>query len=130
VTADRPPLLAAVLTAVGGVFVLVGGLLLWRAGTVLVTVFGLPRPWFVGGVVLGLLTIATGVLLRVANRGRRVLGAFAIAFAVASIPLAFGGLVLGFGLTAVGGAMAAARPAREGMVRTSPVPSGRPPPWT
>lgn len=128
-TTERPPVLPTVLTVVGGGFVLAGGLVLGRFGTALATVFGLSRPWYFGGAVLGLLTVVTGVLMGVVPRARRVLGAVALAFAFASIPLAFGGLVLGFGLTAVGGAMSAARPGRKVVVypatsRSDPSPPG------
>lgn len=127
---DRLSVLAAVLTIVGGAFVLTGGLVLWVLGTVLAHVFGLSSLWFLGGVVLGVVTMLVGGLLWWVPAGRRVLGAVALACAVASIPLAFGGLVVGFVLTAVGGAAAMARPPRRVIVVTTASPQGPAPPWT
>jgi len=130
VPGDRPPLLAAVLTMLGGAFVLAGGLVLWLLGTVLAHVLGLWSPWFLGGVVLGFLTVAVGGLMGVVSRARRPLGAVALACAVASIPLAFGGLVVGFLLTAIGGAIAISRPPRRVVVVQASPSSGPSPPWT
>ena len=130
VPSDRPPVLAAVLTIVGGAFILAGGLVLWVLGTVLAHVFGLSSPLFLGGVVVGTVTILAGGLLWLVPAGRRVLGAVVLACAVASIPLAFGGLVLGFVLAAVGGAIAVARPPRRVVVVATSHPAGPSPPWT
>lgn len=130
VPGERPPLLAAVLTMVGGAFVLAGGLVLWVLGTVLAHVLGLWSPLFLGGVALGLLTIAVGGLMGVLARARRPLGALALACAIASIPLAFGGLVVGFVLTAIGAAIAISRPPRRVVVVRASPSSGPSPPWT
>jgi hypothetical protein len=127
---ERPPVLAAILTIVGGVFVLSGGLVLWVIGTVLAHLFGLSSPLFLGGVLLGVVTIGSGGGMWLLPRARRVLGAVALACAVASIPLAFGGFVVGFVLTAVGGAIALARPRRRVVVVTTSTTSGPSPPWT
>ena len=123
--------LAAVLTIAGGVFVLTGGLLLWLVGTILAHLLGLSSLLFLGGVLLGVVTIVVGALIWLLPRAHRVLGAVALACAAASIPLAFGGLVLGFVLTAVGGAIAFARLRRTVVVvEGRPVAPGRSPPWT
>jgi len=122
--------LAALLTMVGGAFVLAGGLVLWVVGTVLAHVFGLSSPVFLGGVVVGVVALLVGGLLWLVPSARRALGAVALACAVASIPLAFGGFVLGFVLTAVGGAIAVARPPRTVVVVTASHPPGPSPPWT
>lgn len=127
---ERPPVLAAVLTIVGGAFILSGGLVLWLLGTVLAHAFGLASPLFLGGVVLGIVTVLAGGLLWLVPAGRRALGAVVLACAVASLPLAFGGFVLGFVLTAVGGAIAVARPPRRVVVVTGSHPTGPSPPWT
>jgi hypothetical protein len=129
VFAPRPPLLASVLTVVGGAFIFAGGLVLWIVGTVLAHVFGLASPLFVVGVVLGAVTIAAGGLMALVPRAVRPLGAIALACAVGSIPFAFGGLVVGFVLTAVGGAIAVARPRRQ-VVVVHASSSGPSPPWT
>lgn len=126
----RPPDLAAVLTIVGGAFVLAGGLVLWAVGTVLAHVFGLSSPLFLGGVVVGLIAVVAGGLLGLVPRLRRVLGAVVLACAVASIPLAFGGFVVGFLLTAIGGGIAVARPRRRVVVVSAASPPGASPPWT
>lgn len=129
-TSTGRPVLAAVLTVVGGAFVLAGGLVLWVLGTVLAHVVGLSSPWFLGGVVLGVLTVGTGAAMWLVPRARRVLGWLALGCAVASIPLAFGGLVVGFVLTAIGGAISAARLRPRVVVVAHPSSSGPSPPWT
>lgn len=126
---SRAPLLASVLTVVGGAFVLAGGLVLWAVGTVLAHVFGLASPLFLVGVLVGAITIGAGGLMAVVPRAARPLGAVALACAVASIPFAFGGLVVGFVLTAIGGAIAVARP-RHRVVVVHASSSGPSPPWT
>lgn len=128
--ADRPSLLAGILTVVGGGFVLAGGLVLWALGTVLSHLFGFSSPVFLGGVVVGLVAIGVGALMGVIGRGRRVLGAIALGCAVASLPLAFGGFVVGFLLTAIGGAIALARPRRPTVVVTTASAPGPSPPFT
>jgi hypothetical protein len=129
VHSDQRPTLAAVVTVVGGAFILAGGLVLWAVGTVLSHLFGLASPLFLGGVILGLLTVAVGGLMAFLPRARRLLGAVALACAVASIPLAFGGFVVGFVLAAVGGAIALSRGPRQ-VVVVRPSGVGRSPPWT
>ena len=123
-------MLAAVLTTVGGGFLLAGGLALWLVGSILSRLFGLSSPLFLAGAVVGMVAILTGVLMAFVGRGRRILGAIGLGCAVASIPLAFGGFVVGFVLVAVGGAIALARPRRSVVVVSASSPSGRPPPWT
>lgn len=121
--------LAAVLTVVGGAFILAGGLLLWVVGTVLAHLVGLSSPLFVGGVIVGLVTIVVGGLMPFLPRAGKLLGAVALACAVASIPLAFGGFVVGFVLAVIGGAVAYTRARPEVVVSNAPA-SGRSPPWT
>ena len=125
---DRP-YLAAFLTIVGGAFVVVGGLLLAIVGTVLAHLLGFSSAVFYVGLVVGLLTMLVGALMLVVPSARRGLGFVAIALAVASIPFAFGGLVVGFVLTAIGGAAAAVRP-RWVVIATPGSPGGPAPPWT
>jgi hypothetical protein len=125
----RPPSLAGIVTVVGGAFTLAGGLVLWVVGTVLAHVFGLSSPLFLGGVIVGVLTIGAGAGMWLAPKARRALGVLALACAVASIPLAFGGFVVGFLLTAIGGALALARLRPPVVVVRSSSP-GSSPPWT
>lgn len=124
------PLFPTVLTIAGGLGVLAGGLLLWSGAGPFVPVLGLSRAWFLGGAALGILTVVVGALLALVPAYRRPLGAVALACAVASIPLAYGGLVVGFVLTAIGGAAATTRPQRPRAAVPGPTPTGRAPPWT
>ncbi len=128
-TSRPPPYLAAVLTVLGGAFIAAGGLVLWALGTVLATVFHFSSPVFLLGLLDGLVTVVAGGLMLTVPAARRLFGGVAMACAVASIPFAFGGFVVGFGLTAVGGAIATARPLARTVVTTFPG-MGRPPPWT
>ena len=127
---ERRPSLAAILTLLGGGFVIGGGLVLWALGTGLALVFGLSRSWYFGGFLVGLVVVAAGGSMWLVPGARRISGAIAIACAAASVPLAFGGFVVGFLLTAVGGAIAAARPQPRVVVVPSPPSSGPSPPWT
>lgn len=121
------PVLAGALTVVGGAAITAGALAVGVAGSPLARVFGLPLSLYPIGLALGISSLAAGALVLAVPRARRPLGVLAIGCAFASLPFAFGGFVLGFGLTAVGGAIAASR--RGGP--TSPTaPSGRSPPWT
>jgi Family of unknown function (DUF6114) len=125
---SRRPLVAAGFTILGGAFIAAGGFVLWAIGTILAHVVGLSSPLFLVGLLVGLVTIVAGVLMLAVPRAARGMGAVALACAVASIPFAFGGFVLGFVLTSVGGALALARPRRV-VVVTGPA-QGPSPPWT
>jgi hypothetical protein len=124
------PSLAAILTLLGGGFILGGGVVLWTLGTGLALVFGLSRSWYFGGFLVGLMVVALAGLMWLAPGTRRVSGAAAIACAAASVPLAFGGFVVGFALTAIGGAIAVARPPPRAVVVPSPSSSEPSPPPT
>ncbi len=122
-------LLAAAMTGVGGALITTGGLVLWLIGTVLAHVFHFSSAVFVVGVLVGLLAMACGGAIALVPRARRLLGAVALACAVISIPFAFGGFLLGFALTAAGGALAIVQP-RFPVAGAGSPPWGRPPPWT
>lgn len=99
------PVAAGVLTIVGGFFILGGGILVAILGAVLAA-FGFFSGFFFVGLGLGLLTIIVGVLMIAIPSGHLLWGALAIVFAVASIPFALGGVILGFILALVGGIVA------------------------
>ncbi len=123
------PILAAILTAVGGALITTGGFVVWLFGAALEHFFHFSTPLFVVGVGVGLVTMACGGLMAAVPRLRRSLGAVALACAVLSIPFALGGLVLGFGLAAAGGALAIVQVHFPVTAPGNP-PWGRPPPWT
>jgi uncharacterized protein DUF6114 len=122
-------LIPALVTCVGGAFITLGGLVLAVFGTVLAQVFGFGSAVFLIGLVIGLLTVGVGILLWLLPRAKTALGVAAILFAALSIPFAFGGFVVGFLLTLIGGTMAVvARPMPR--VSATAVPPGAAPPWT
>ncbi len=122
------PLVAAVLTIVGGVFIALGGLVLAVFGTVLAVLLGIHSGWFFLGLAIGLVTILLGALMLVLPPARTPLGIVTIVLAVLSVPFAFGGFVVGFLLAVAGGTLAIAGKA-SGHVGGAP-PSGAAPPWT
>ncbi len=121
--------LAPTVTAVGGLFILAGALRLWVGDASLARVFPLGSLAYLGGVLLGILTVAVGLLMATLSGGRHALGAVALGAAAASIPLAFGGFVVGFALVAVGGASALS-PRRAGDPAAGAPTPGRAPPWS
>lgn len=123
----RRPLLAAILTIVGGFFIALGGLVLAVVGTVLAAVFGFPAGWFYVGLVAGLLTMGLGGLMLALPSSRTTFGIATLVFAALSIPFAFGGFVIGFLLAVIGGALAIVGWPREPDLTHPPGPA---PPWT
>jgi Family of unknown function (DUF6114) len=101
------PLGAGVLTIVGGLFILLGGLVFALIGAVF-AVLGFLSGVFLLGLLVGLLTVIVGVLMIAVPSGHTVWGVLAILFALASIPLAVAGLIVGFLLTLIGGFLAIA----------------------
>jgi hypothetical protein len=99
------PIGAGVLTIIGGFFVLLGGLVFALVG-VLFAVFGLVSGVFLLGLLVGFLTLLVGVLMLAVPSGHTVWGILAICLALASIPVALGGFILGFLLTLIGGILA------------------------
>ena len=107
------PYTAIVLVGVGGLLILgtsweltvgfasaarVGGLASWP--------FALSAAWASLGLVWGVVILVSACLLYLASQAHRTLGLLVILLAVASLFTDFGGLLLGAGLAAVGGAMA------------------------
>ena len=122
--------MAGVLALVGGGLIVVGALVLWRTATALNPVLGLPAPWYLAGAAAGLLSGLLGGATLVAARHRRSLGAGLLACAAASLPLAYGGLVVGFLLVAIAGGIAAAAPPRPVPGVPPGTSAGPSPPWT
>jgi Family of unknown function (DUF6114) len=96
------PVAAGLLTILGGFFVLVGGFLFALIGVVF-AVFGIVSGIFLLGLLVGLLTIVMGLLMIALPSGHTLWGVVAISLAIVSIPVAFGGFIIGFLLTLIGG---------------------------
>lgn len=110
------PIAAAVLTFLGGLFVILGGIAIAVIGTVL-AVLGHYSGFFFLGLVDGLLLCAVAILMLVAPRGHSAWGVLAIVLAGVSLLVALGGFVVGFLLALIGGLVAIAwRPARADVV--------------
>jgi|SRR5580658_984099 hypothetical protein len=99
------PITAGVLTIIGGFFILLGGVIFALLGAVF-AIFGVVSGIFLLGLLAGLLTIIMGFLMIVAPSGHTVWGVLAIVLAIVSLPVSFGGLVVGFLLTLIGGVLA------------------------
>ncbi len=122
-------LLAGGFSVLGGALILANGLLVWLLGLLLAHEFGIPSSLFVIGALLGVVTIAAGVLVVFLAPVRRALGGVIVACAIASLPFAFGGFVVGFVLAMIGGTLALVRPSLTYWVRGRGPTSGSPP-WT
>ncbi len=118
---ERRPAFAAMLTVLGGLFVVGGAWTLVSSETALDRVFAL-GPLYRAGVVVGVLLVAFGGLGLAVPRTHRAAGAVVLALATLSIPLAFGGFVAGFVLSVMGGTFTFLGPtsARSGL-RPTPV---------
>jgi hypothetical protein len=99
------PVAAGVLTIIGGFFVLVGGVAFALLGAVL-TLFGIVSGIFLIGLLAGLLILAMGGLMLAVPSGHTVWGVLTIGLALVSILVAFGGFLIGFLLTILGGILA------------------------
>lgn len=99
------PVGAAVLTILGGLFIIGGGLIFAFVGA-LFAVLGFVSAFFLLGLLVGVLALIVGLLMVVVPSGHTVWGILAIVLALASLPFALGGFVIGFLLTLVGGILA------------------------
>lgn len=99
------PVVAAVLTFLSGLFVIVGGLVFALVGTVL-ALLGHGSVVFLLGLVVGLLLLLDAALMIAAPRAHLLWGGLAIALAVVSIAVAFGGFLVGLVLGLLGGFLA------------------------
>lgn len=126
---EQRPLFGATLTMAGGVLVLLGGWALLAWNTPLDSVFALERLYGLG-VVLGVALVVVGGVELLLPRTRRVLGLTALFLAAGSVPLAFGGFVVGFLLAVIGGTLAiVSRPVAGGRP-SDPVVAEPAPPWS
>lgn len=116
---DRPTG-AIVLSIIGGVFVLLGGLLATVIGSFVVCfTFGLGGGWILIlgalGLLFGILMIVFGALMYHTTENHTVYGALVLVFSILSIFTAFGGFFIGFLLGLIGGILGLAfkqRPAQ------------------
>jgi len=99
------PVSAGILTILGGFFVLLGGLLFALLGVVF-AFLGLVSGVFFLGLGVGFLIIVFGILILAVPPGHTIFGIVTVLLALLSIPVAFGGLVIGFLLTLLGGILA------------------------
>ena len=99
------PVGAGVLTILGGCFILLGGFAFALVGAVL-AVLGFPSEVFLLGLLVGFLTIVLGFVMLAVPSGHAVWGILAIVFALVSLLVAFGGFLIGFLLTLIGGILA------------------------
>ena len=99
---------AAVLVAIGGFFVLLGGLFQALLGVVVLALVGVaPHAVLLFGAFLGVALLVDSVLLWGVPRVRFAWGGVALALAVLSLPFAsLGGFLVGFVLVLVGAAIA------------------------
>jgi len=91
-----------VLTIVGGFFILVGGFFFALIGAFF-ALFGLVSGVFLLGLLVGFLTLLMGLLMLAAPSGHTIWGILAAVLALVSIPVAFGGFLVGFLLALIGG---------------------------
>lgn len=96
------PAAAGILTMVGGAFIILGGIFFALIGAVF-ALLGIFSSVFLLGIVVGILTVLVGVLMIAIPAGHTVWGLLAIVLAVASIPFALAGLIVGLFLTFIGG---------------------------
>ncbi len=99
------PVAAGVLTIVGGFFIILGGLVFALLGAFF-ALLGFVSGVFLLGLLVGFLTIIVGLLMVAVPSGHTVWGTLAVLLALVSIPVAFGGLFVGFVLTLIGGLLA------------------------
>jgi hypothetical protein len=97
------PRVGSVLGFVGGLFVLLGGIVMAAIGA-FISLFGIESRLFYVGIGIGLLILVFSVLLWAVPRLHLLWGVALIVLAFLSIPFAIlGGFVIGFLLTLVGG---------------------------
>jgi hypothetical protein len=100
------PIGAAVLTIIGGFFILIGGLIWAVVGALFFAFLGVLAGLFFVGLAIGLLTIVLGGLMIAMPRLHAIWGVLAIVMALLSWPFALGGIFLGFLLALIGGILA------------------------
>jgi hypothetical protein len=105
------PTAAMILSIIGGIFILLGGLL----GVAIGSTLGFITFGFAGGTILllgaigtviGILTVVFGILLSMHTGSHTMYGALIIVFSIVSWITAFGGFFIGFLLALIGGILA------------------------
>ena len=105
---SNKPTAAFVLSLIGGIFILLGGLVFVAAGAILGSLGG----GLIGGSIalyggigalLGILVIVGGVMMWMRPQQHVIWGVLVIIFAIISLPFGFGGFVIGFFLALNGG---------------------------
>jgi hypothetical protein len=100
-----------VLSIIGGIFILIGGLFgVWVGAVVSALTFGFAGGTVVllgaVGVIIGILTVVFAVLLGMHSANHTMYGVLIIVFSIISWITAFGGFFLGFLLALIGGILA------------------------
>lgn len=133
--AGQTPTAGAVLSLVGGIFILLGGAVMAVIGTALSFFLGGLAGLFFIGLLDGILVIVMAILMFVAPQLKAAWGGLTIVFAILSLPFAFvGGFFIGFLLALIGGILAIVyKPpvvmmAPPPMMMPPPPPMGAPPP--
>jgi hypothetical protein len=106
--AESSPTAAFVLSLIGGFFVILGGILLAILGAI-VSFFigGIGAVFGIAGVFFGVLIIVFAALLHARPAQHVIWGALLVLFALVSFPVSFfGGFIIGFLLTLIGGILA------------------------
>ena len=128
----KRPIAAFVLSLIGGLFILLGGLF---EGT-LFAFLGNFLPWLSGLAVVsylvGILTLVFAILLLAAPGLKTAWGALLIIMAILSLPFSsLGGFLIGFILTLIGGILALTfKPTLAPMTPVPPMPPAMAPPPT
>jgi hypothetical protein len=105
------PTAAIILSIIGGIFILLGGLAEVALGSVAATfTFGLIGGTLIlfgaVGAVLGILIVVFAILLHMRPEQHTIYGVLILVFSIISLSSFFGGFVLGFILALVGGILA------------------------
>ena len=96
------PVGAAVLTIIGGIFIIIGGFIIALIGA-LFAFLGFFSGIFFVGIVVGVLTLLMGILMLALPSAHLPWGIITILLAIVSIPFALGGFLIGFILALIGG---------------------------
>lgn len=100
------PTTAAILSLIGGVFILLAGAVLAVIGSFLAFFIGGSALFFYIGLFVGILTIVFAVMLFVKPEMKTIWGILIIVMSIVSLPTALGGFIIGFILALIGGILA------------------------